>query len=116
MSKTENKNANYKARIAESIVEVFFTKTNHLVLKYGVENSVNTITQINTECTNENAREVMSKIMTMPDFIVTKLEDDNHTKFVFLVEVKFRTFKNKKEFDKHLQEGGEIYEQAKKYK
>ena len=61
---------NYNGRLAETVTEIFFKKHNYIVSKYGVENNIHFEFIKNKISDNQDTKEVLSKIMTMPDFVI----------------------------------------------
>jgi len=107
---------NYNGRLAETVTEIFFKKHNYIVSKYGVENNIHFEFIKNKISDNQDTKEVLSKIMTMPDFVIMDLNSQNEINQVYLVEVKYRTFKSYNEFKFSLEKYGDIYKQAEKYR
>lgn len=108
----------YNGRIAETLAEVFFKKHGYLVQKYGVENQVGVgMDLIETHgVTNERAKNVVKKFMSMPDFTVMKLDNTSKLENIFFIDVKYRTYNTDDDFKQSLRKGGELYNQAEKYK
>ena len=106
----------YKGRLAETLAEVFFKKCGYFVTKYGVENSVNFQCVVSDKnAIDESKKDIMSKIMTSPDFTIMELDENRKIKDVYLIEVKYRTFDTEYNFEKSLKKDGNIYKWAKKY-
>lgn len=112
------KYASYNGKIAEALIEVFLQKHDYLVQRYGVEHHLGIATNLiePSNCKNDNAKKVMSKYMTMPDFVVMKLNKQNSIENIFFVDVKYKEFTNIDDFKSSLKKDGHIYEQALKYK
>jgi len=113
--KNINKYNGYDYRIAETMVEVFFKNHGYLVQQYGIENMLNGLELIDTNgIKNTDAKAVISQIMTMPDLVIMKL-NEHIIKEVYLIDVKYRTFKTYDDFKESIQ-NGDLQKQAEKYK
>lgn len=71
-----------KGRIAETLIEEMFLSLGFNVFRYGMENTVPGIMELLKGVRSDVAQE----IRRMPDFVV----QDNHSKEVYFIEVKFR--------------------------
>jgi hypothetical protein len=112
---TNKKMESYNGRLAESFCEVFFRNNGYLVQKFGIENvlgnTLKLVNMYNKELKNKND---LFKYMTLPDFLVMKIDKENNLQDNFLVDAKFRHYYSKKEFYKDLKDG-DIKSQAQKY-
>ncbi|WP_457748834.1 hypothetical protein [Sulfurimonas sp.] len=108
---------NYEGKVAETLVEVLFKKHGYLVKKFGVENQLDIGLDMfkTTKVKDKSAKESVAKFMAIPDFIVIKVKNEQ-LKQLYIVEVKYRTFKKYSDFEASIKEGGDIYKQAEKYK
>jgi len=115
-SKSNKQKESYNGRLAESLCEVFFRNNGYLVQKFGIENVLgNTLKLINTFNKDLENKEDLYKYMTLPDFLVMKVDSTNKLQDNFLLDVKFRQYYCKEDFKKDLK-NGEIKKQAQKYK
>lgn len=109
---------NYDGRIAETLAEVFFKKNGLVVQKFGTEailgNSLSFM-QKTSLLEDMNASETIKKFMTSPDLLVIKLNEQNEMINSYMMDVKFRSYNSKSDYEKELQQGGELYKQAQKY-
>ena len=114
-NQSNKKRESYNGRIAESLCEVFFSNNGYLVQKFGIENILgNTLKLVNMYNRNIVNKDDLLKYMTLPDFIVMKIDRENKLQENFLLDVKFRHYYSKEEFLNDL-ENGNIKEQAQKY-
>jgi len=113
--KSNKQKESYNGRLAESLCEVFFKNNGYLVQKFGIENVLgNTLKLINMHNNALKNKEDLFKYMTLPDFLVMKIDDKNLLQENFLLDVKFRYYYSKKDFYNDLKEG-DIKKQAQKY-
>ena len=92
----ENKNKNYiSGRVAEAIVEQMFKQAGYVILRYGYESIAQNLIQSTNRQTTSTWLEVVE---SAPDFIV---KDSN--KFLYFLEVKYRSKFNKEELTKNLE-------------
>jgi len=109
---------NYDGRIAETLAEVFLSKNELVVQKFGAENVLgNSISFIQKTSVLEdiNASDTIKRFMTSPDLFVIKLNDKNEMINAYLMDVKYRSYANSSLFEKAVQKGGDLYRQAQKY-
>jgi hypothetical protein len=92
-----------KGRIAESLVEQLFSSLNFSVFRYGMENTVPGIMKF---LKNDNTP-AAKNIKRMPDFIV----QDNFSRRVFFIEVKFRKDGKFNKLDDDFKKHGESFEE-----
>jgi hypothetical protein len=105
----------YNGRLAESLCEVFFRNNGYLVQKFGIENVLgNTLKLVNMYNDKLENKEDLFKYMTLPDYLVMKVDKNNQLQENFLLDVKFRHYYSKDDFYKDLKEG-DIKKQAQKY-
>ncbi len=113
--KLNKQKESYNGRLAESLCEVFFRNNGYLVQKFGIENVLgNTLKLIDMYNKHLENKEDLFKYMTLPDFLVMKVDKDNILQENFLLDVKFRHYYSKESFYKDLQ-NGDIKKQAQKY-
>ncbi len=113
--KTNKQRESYNGRLAESLCEVFFRNNGYLVQKFGIENVLgNTLKLVNMHNKALENKEDLFKYMTLPDYLVMKIDDKNLLQNNFLLDVKFRHYYSKDDFYKDL-ENGDIKKQAQKY-
>lgn len=108
----------YDGRIAETLAEVFLKRNDLVVQKFGAESLLgNSISFMERATVLESsiAENTIKRFMTSPDLLVIKLNDDNEIINSYMMDVKFRSYKNKQTFIKQISSDGELYSQAKKY-
>lgn len=108
----------YDGRIAETLAEVFLKRNDLIVQRFGAEsllgNSISFMER-STILEDNNASDTIRRFMTSPDLLIIKLNDENEIINSYMMDVKFRSYKNRQTFLKQLSNGGELYTQAKKY-
>ena len=108
----------YDGRIAETLAEVFLKRNDLVVQRFGAESLLgNSISFMERATVLESsiAENTIRRFMTSPDLLVIKLNDDNEIINSYMMDVKFRSYKNKQTFIKQISTNGELYSQAKKY-
>lgn len=108
----------YDGRVAETLAEVFLKRNDLVVQKFGAEsllgNSISFMERA-TVLESSSAETTIKRFMTSPDLLVIKLNEENEIINSYMMDVKYRSFKNKHAFLKQISKNGEIYNQAKKY-
>lgn len=108
----------YDGRIAETLAEVFLKRNDLVVQRFGAESLLgNSISFMERATVLESsiAENTIRRFMTSPDLLVIKLNDYNEIINSYMMDVKFRSYKNKQTFIKQISSNGELYSQAKKY-
>ncbi|RXK08034.1 hypothetical protein [Halarcobacter bivalviorum] len=108
----------YDGRIAEILVETFLKKHGYLVQSYGVEHQVGLGMDLinSTQVKNDNIKNIVTKYMSMPDFVVMKLCNNKNLEQIFFIDVKYRTFNSNNDFKEAISRNGDLYNHARKYK
>ena len=110
-----------EASLAESICAYFYRKHGYMVQPFGIETIVGNAFYFldvkNHEDTKKKAMPIIHRCMTMPDFLVIKPSKNNGIQETYLVEAKYRTYKDYKEFQQaYIKDGdGELKKTATKY-
>ena len=108
----------YDGRVAETLAEVFLKRNDLVVQRFGAESILgNSISFMERAIVLENssAGNTIKKFMSSPDLFIIKLNEENEIINTYMMDVKFRSFSNKKIFFQKIAKDGEIYNQAKKY-
>ena len=107
----------YNGRIAETMAEVFLKRNGLLVQKFGIENTLgNSLSFMKRTMSLEDSEAVdgIKEFMSSPDLLVIKLNVKNEIINSFMMDVKWREFRDEADLVDSLL-SGDLNFQAKKY-
>lgn len=107
----------YNGRIAETMAATFLKRNGLLVQRFGIENTLgNSLSFVKRAISLEDSDAIDSikEFMSSPDLLVIKLNTKNEIVNSFMMDVKWREFKNKSDLIDSLS-NGDLNFQAKKY-
>lgn len=107
----------YNGRIAETMAEVFLKRNGLLVQKFGIENTLgNSLSFMKRTMSLEDSEAVdgIKEFMSSPDLLVIKLNGKNEIINSFMMDVKWREFRDEADLADSLLDG-DLNFQAKKY-